>query len=112
MSPARCEQKVCPRWAEERCTCGFLCAERAEQVSGSGADTAATLTPAILRHALDELWRGTPLRLSPREQAEAEAARVLAAAVPDPDPDWAVTADGWRLVIYDGAIAGISQEGG
>lgn len=88
----------------------LLCADRAASASSGAPGAAATLTPAHLRRTLDELWRGAPLRLSPWEQARAEAARILAGALPHPEPAWAVAADGWRLVVYDGAIAGIEQE--
>ena len=61
------------------------------------SDAAARcLTPEIMTRALDELWR----KPVPRSLAEVvNSWKYL---------DWTVQADGYRLVIKDGAIAGLA----
>lgn len=70
---------------------------------------AGMLTPEIIRKALDQLYRGLPYRPDPWEEAVIRENEAVAGAIPQPDPEWAVTAAGWRLVIYDGAILGIEE---
>lgn len=72
-------------------------------------ETGATLTPEILARALDELWnrQTLPSLLRWPGWVESHATCCTPRLLSVPDLDWTVEADGYRLVIRDGAIIGL-----
>lgn len=75
-------------------------------------ETGATLTPEILARALDELWN--PRQMLPSllrwpGWLESHATCCTPRLLSVPGLDWTVEADGYRLVIKDGAIVGLMR---
>jgi hypothetical protein len=72
------------------------------------SETAGTLTPAIVSKAIDALWneRWPPPR--PGYAGGREPFGTVPVAVRP--PEWTVEADGYRLVVKDGAIVGLEYD--
>jgi hypothetical protein len=78
-----------------------------EMLSGILGPAGDMLSPEVVARALDELWnkRGGPLPPGGYRGGREPFGTVPVVVRP---PDWTVEADGYRLVIKDGAIVGLA----
>jgi hypothetical protein len=71
---------------------------------------AGTLSAETIRRAMDELWRPARFRPVPGYARGQEPFGTVPVDFRPPPHPWAVEADGWQLVIEDGAITGLRNE--
>lgn len=67
------------------------------------------LTQEILRTALDQLWNPPRPLAPPGYQGGRFPFGAILMTVSE--PEWTVEADGWKLVIRDGAMVGLIRPG-